>query len=135
MWSVGSPLIASCPTASAPDQFKNPFVYEEKSNDGAVAPRSAADLARIQDKYFAMCAQAGRKCRFQAVEFPWNGGAIGIGDALCRVALLNNARNLVLGFRGLTTAERLAMGSVSSRCVQACELTTTVVKPPARTRF
>jgi hypothetical protein len=78
--------------------------------------------------YASLCAKAGRECRFASVEFPWNAGANGVGDALCKAAQLAGARNLVLGFRGLSTAERLAMGSVSSRCVLTCDMTITVAK-------
>jgi hypothetical protein len=83
----------------------------------------------VLQHYASLCAQAGRECRFASVEFPWNAGANGVGDALCKAAQLAGARNLVLGFRGLSTAERLAMGSVSSRCVLTCDMTVTVAKP------
>jgi nucleotide-binding universal stress UspA family protein len=84
-----------------------------------------ARFAALMDSYRAKCTEANRECTFEALNFT---SVTGLGKGINGVADKHNADSIVVGSRGLSSAQGFFMGSVSSAVLYASQRPVTVVK-------
>jgi nucleotide-binding universal stress UspA family protein len=113
-----TPSDASLVVVSGRDQQEQKVVGEA---------RAAADarFAHMMDYYRTKCVEANRECTFETLEFT---SVIGLGKSIHAVADKHDADTIVVGSRGLSSAQGLFMGSVSSAVLHAASRPVTVVK-------
>merc|ERR1711991_128529 len=130
----------------APPVFSNPFIQgvaADGTSEGA-AGSAVVTAHRDDDKwkaerenriknmknyYLKQCKEKDRTCTFEPLFTSFTRGAEAVGAKLCDKANESkNVMNLIVGYRGLSNTERLALGSVSNHTVHHCNCTVTVVK-------
>eukprot|EP00020_Sapocribrum_chincoteaguense_P005175 CAMPEP_0170748910 /NCGR_PEP_ID=MMETSP0437-20130122/10117_1 /TAXON_ID=0 /ORGANISM="Sexangularia sp." /LENGTH=171 /DNA_ID=CAMNT_0011087805 /DNA_START=50 /DNA_END=565 /DNA_ORIENTATION=+ len=136
-------VIATGVRERAPSSFENPFEpgTHMRNHPGTTEKQTAsfggekgggvgAAMQRMMAAYEELCVREDRACSFTTFAVPYAASGEDIGDRLCGVASSVGARELLVGWRGLTPSQRLGHGSVSARAVSKCPCTVTVVKGP-----
>jgi len=80
------------------------------------------------ERLAAECKEKNIDCTFDQRNY--SGSSSSLSKGICEYALNNNASSIVVGSRGLSTAKRMVLGSVSSYLVKNCPCSVTVIKKP-----